>query len=115
VYVDREELLDEVITAYLKAAESGQDADPDTWLRRYPDLAEELIEFFAGQQSIDRLAGGLRQQIGARPRLRPSRRQWARAEQKHLPASLAVAAITSCSKRSPAAAWASSSRPARSS
>jgi serine/threonine-protein kinase len=63
--MDREQLLDEVITAYLKAAESGQGADPDIWLQRYPDLAEELTEFFFCQRNIDRLAAGLPHHIGA--------------------------------------------------
>jgi hypothetical protein len=53
--------LDEAITAYLKAAEAGTDADPDTWLARYPDLADELRSFFANQRSIDRVAAPLRE------------------------------------------------------
>jgi eukaryotic-like serine/threonine-protein kinase len=58
--MDREQLLDEVVTAYLQAVEAGQNPDPAEWLARYPDLADELKEFFAAQKSIDRAAAPLR-------------------------------------------------------
>jgi WD40 repeat protein len=58
--MDREQLLDEVITAYLKAAVTGADPDPAAWLARYPDLADELREFFADRRSVDRVAAPLR-------------------------------------------------------
>jgi eukaryotic-like serine/threonine-protein kinase len=58
--MDREQLLDEVVTAYLKAVEAGQNPDPAEWLARHPDLAAELKEFFAAQQSLDRFAAPLR-------------------------------------------------------
>src|SRR5713101_8469358 len=58
---DREEHLDQVIAAYLKAAETGHVSSRDDWLARYPDLAGELTEFFAGQDQVDALAGPLRQ------------------------------------------------------
>ena len=57
--MDREELIDEVITAYLKAVDAGQKPDPAAWLARHQDLADELTEFFAGQQSLDRVAAPL--------------------------------------------------------
>jgi hypothetical protein len=59
--MDREQKLDEVVTAWLKACEAGQKPDPTDWLARYPDLASELREFFAGQSSLERLAAPLRQ------------------------------------------------------
>jgi serine/threonine protein kinase len=58
--MDREQLLDEVITAYLKAVEEGQRPDPDEWLARHPGLADELAESFAAQRSLDRVAAPLR-------------------------------------------------------
>jgi WD40 repeat protein/serine/threonine protein kinase len=58
--MDHEQKLDEIVTAYLRAVEAGQDADPSAWLARYPELAEELAEFFAGQNSVDRVAAPLR-------------------------------------------------------
>ena len=57
---DREQQLDEIITAYLRAVERGESTDSEEWLVRYPDLADELAEFFAGQQSLDRVAAPLR-------------------------------------------------------
>ena len=44
---ERDRLLDEVATAYLKAAESGQKPAPQEWLARYPHLAVDLEIFFA--------------------------------------------------------------------
>jgi WD40 repeat protein len=58
--MDREQRLDEVTTAYLKAMETGEHPDPADWLARYPDLAEDLAEFFAGQETMDRVAAPLR-------------------------------------------------------
>ena len=59
--MDREQLLDEVVTAYLQAVDAGRNPDPAEWLARHPDLADELKEFFAAQQSIDRAAAPLRE------------------------------------------------------
>src|SRR5258708_4662315 len=58
--MDREQLLDEVVTAYLQAVEAGRNPDPAEWLAHHPDLADELNEFFAAQKSIDRAAAPLR-------------------------------------------------------
>jgi serine/threonine protein kinase/tetratricopeptide (TPR) repeat protein len=49
---DRDQLLDDVVVAYLEALETGQRPDPPQWLARYPDLAVELAEFFADQQKV---------------------------------------------------------------
>jgi WD40 repeat protein len=62
--MNRDQHLDEVITAYLKACEAGAKPEPAEWLARYPDLAAELAEFFAGQASLDRLAAPLRPNAG---------------------------------------------------
>ncbi|MCI0681721.1 MAG: WD40 repeat domain-containing protein [Gemmataceae bacterium] len=58
--MDREQQLDEVITAYLKAVEAGERIDQGEWLKRYPDLADALAEFFVSQQSVERVAAPLR-------------------------------------------------------
>jgi WD40 repeat protein len=56
----REERLDEVITAYLQAAESGGRPDRGEWLARHPDLADGLREFFASEDRLGRLSAPLR-------------------------------------------------------
>jgi hypothetical protein len=57
---DREALLDEVVTAYLKEARAGTAPDPSAWQARYPKLAAELAEFFADCAALERVAGPLR-------------------------------------------------------
>jgi WD40 repeat protein len=59
--MSRDEQLDEIITAYLKACETGPKPDPADWLTRYPGFAADLADFFAGQGSLDRIAAPLRQ------------------------------------------------------
>jgi serine/threonine protein kinase/Flp pilus assembly protein TadD len=58
--MEREQLLDEIATAYLKAVEQGQAPDRREWLGQYPELAGELREFFAEQDRLERLARPLR-------------------------------------------------------
>jgi serine/threonine protein kinase/Tfp pilus assembly protein PilF len=57
---DHDQLLDDVVVAYLEAVETGQAPDPPQWLARYPDLAAELAEFFADQQQVKRWTEPLR-------------------------------------------------------
>ncbi|HEY7314490.1 MAG TPA: WD40 repeat domain-containing serine/threonine-protein kinase [Gemmataceae bacterium] len=57
---DREALLDEVVTAYLKEARAGHTPEPEAWLGRYPELASDLAEFFADRAAVERLAVPLR-------------------------------------------------------
>ena len=38
----RDQRVNEVLAAYLKAVEAGGKPDPHQWLARYPDLADEL-------------------------------------------------------------------------
>ena len=57
---DREQLLDEVVTAYLKEVQAGHTPEPQAWLARYPELAADLAEFFADRGALERLAVPLR-------------------------------------------------------
>jgi serine/threonine-protein kinase len=52
---DDERQLDEVVTAYLKAAECGHAPDRAEVLGRHPRLAARLREFFADQDELDRM------------------------------------------------------------
>jgi hypothetical protein len=56
---EREQRLDGIVLAYLKAKETGTAADRREWLARHPDLASELEEFFASQDDFERAAGPL--------------------------------------------------------
>ena len=49
---DREQLLDEVVTAYLKEVQAGHKPEPQAWLARYPQLEAELAEFFADRAAL---------------------------------------------------------------
>ena len=44
---DRDRLLDEIVSAYLKAVEAGERPDPQGWLERHPDFLRLLIVFSA--------------------------------------------------------------------
>jgi WD40 repeat protein len=54
-----EERANEAIAAYLQAVEEGRQPSSEEWLRRYPDLADELALFFAAKRDFERHASPL--------------------------------------------------------
>jgi eukaryotic-like serine/threonine-protein kinase len=48
-----------ILQAYLEAVDRGQKPDQEELLRRHPDLADDLREFFADQEKMDRFAESL--------------------------------------------------------
>lgn len=58
---DREERLHEVLLAYVEARQAGREPDRGRLLAGHPDLRNELEEFFAGHDEMERLAVALRE------------------------------------------------------
>jgi WD40 repeat protein/tRNA A-37 threonylcarbamoyl transferase component Bud32 len=52
-----ERRVNEAIAAYLEAERAGRAPDPQEWLARYPDVAEELRSFLSDRERFLRLAG----------------------------------------------------------
>jgi hypothetical protein len=62
--LEPDQLLDDLVTAYLKAVEAGQTPDRQQWLAQYPQLAGDLAEFFADQDRWERLTAPKRTALG---------------------------------------------------
>ncbi len=69
---ERERLLDEVVTAYLKAAEAGSAPDRDELVARHPELAADLAAFFAAESQVNRAAAPLRPPAADEPTSGPA-------------------------------------------
>jgi serine/threonine-protein kinase len=63
--LEREQRLDDVLVACLEALDQGQPVQTSEWLARYPEFADELAGFFAGQEKVHRLAAPLRSALAA--------------------------------------------------
>jgi WD40 repeat protein/tetratricopeptide (TPR) repeat protein/tRNA A-37 threonylcarbamoyl transferase component Bud32 len=64
---EREQRLQEVVLAYLEAAEAGRKPDPREVMARHPDLAAELAAFFADEHYLDPVIAPLREVRAAGP------------------------------------------------
>src|SRR5262245_32797001 len=57
---DREQRLDAVLAEYFKTSSTGDGPDPETLIRRHPDLANELTDFFTDYRSVNRIVEPVR-------------------------------------------------------
>ena len=55
-----DDILSDVIAAYLQAVDAGQTPDHDELLRDHPEIADDLRRFFADQEQINQFAQPLR-------------------------------------------------------
>jgi serine/threonine protein kinase len=66
---DREGRLNEALLAYVEARQAGRAPDRGAFLAAHPDFRDELEEFFAGHDEVERLAVALRD--GGEGRVQP--------------------------------------------
>ncbi|HTU17234.1 MAG TPA: serine/threonine-protein kinase [Gemmataceae bacterium] len=59
----REERLNEALLAYVEARQAGKELDRSQLLAGYPDIHEELEEFFAADDEVGRLAAAVRESV----------------------------------------------------
>jgi serine/threonine protein kinase len=61
---DREEQLAEILLTYVESIQAGQVPDRRALLERHPEFADDLREFFAGRDQVERMAAPLRAAAG---------------------------------------------------
>src|SRR5438874_1811560 len=66
-----EQTLDEVLARYLKARDAGQEPDRRDLAARYPELADELEQYFAEHDKMEQWAEPLRS-VSESARIAPS-------------------------------------------
>src|SRR5262245_57873265 len=54
---ERERRLHDVLGAYFEAVEAGQGPSPQDLIAQHPDLADDLVSFFASKERLQRLVG----------------------------------------------------------
>ncbi|MBI3469405.1 MAG: hypothetical protein HY000_40910 [Planctomycetes bacterium] len=67
---DSNDSVNEVIAAIERAFDAGEPVVPDEWVARHPEFKEQLLEYFAGDEAVRRLAEPLRGVLlpGPRPK-----------------------------------------------
>lgn len=58
--LSREQRLDEVIAEYLNEVGRGEDVDREAWIQRYPEFADDLVDFFRNQDQVEDFVGQMR-------------------------------------------------------
>src|SRR5262245_64661500 len=58
---------DEIVAAYLCAVDAGQAPEPNEWIARHPELADELRDCFDAMDEVDRLAAPIRPAVNTVP------------------------------------------------
>src|SRR5688572_4911943 len=67
------ERLEEILLGYVEAAQTGAVPDRQTLLARHPEFAQDIVEFLASYDQVNRLAAPLREGDPPRPRLEAPR------------------------------------------
>jgi serine/threonine protein kinase len=63
----RQDQLNDVLLAYVEAVQAGQAPDRAALLAAHPQLADDLREFFRGQDQMDHFTAALRETVTGRP------------------------------------------------
>ncbi len=69
----REDRLNEILLKYLRAVDVGEQPDPQEWISRHPEFAQELEEYFEDQEHLEALGSpGIPQRQAAEPNSEPA-------------------------------------------
>lgn len=66
------EKLDAVIADYLQAQAEGRAGDPEAWIARHPELADDLRAFFTDQARLEQVVAPMRQEGAEHTTLPPT-------------------------------------------
>ena len=62
---NREERLDRVIAEFLEHSATSPEADRRRWLARYPEFFDELSDYFADRDAVEKITAPLRDLVRA--------------------------------------------------
>jgi serine/threonine protein kinase len=109
--VEIEQRLERAIAEYLEAAANGEPPDPAEMLAAYPELADELNQFFADHNQVMRLADSWRSEVAAQEI--DERFASSSGSQRRTPATADTQILSEGAASSPAVATQSASAPVR--